>query len=145
MSQHDKYICFINSLFKNTSTALQSIEEILPKVEDEDFKKELSEQYTNYDLLSRECEMIAKSENINLKDNNWFTKLKLWGSINMSTALDKSTRNIAEMFLIGTVMGLIQCLKDQKDYDGVSEELSSLCSRLADMEEKNYQTLKHFI
>ena len=145
MPQEEKYVAFINSIFQNLSTALQSIEEMLPKVEDEDFKKELSEQYSNYDLLSRECEMIAKSEKIDLKDNNWFEKLRLWSSINLGTAFDKSTRHIAELFLIGTVMGLVQCLKDINDYDNVSDELSDLCRKLSDMEEKNYQKLKHFI
>ena len=145
MAQNEQYVKFINSIFQNLSTALQSIEDMLPKVEDEEFKKELSEEYSDYDLLSRECEMLAKSEGINLKDNTWFEKLKLWGSINIGTMLDKSTRNIAEMFLVGTVMGLIQCLKDLKDYSGVSEDLSDLCSKLNELEEKNYQNLKNFI
>lgn len=145
MSQEENYIKFINSIFQNLSTALQSIEEMLPKVEDEEFKKELSEQYSNYDLLSRECEMLAKSEGINLKDNNWFEKLKLWGSINMGTMMDKSTRNIAQMFLLGTVMGIVQCLKDLKDYSGVSDELTDLCNKLNDLEENNYQSLKNFL
>ena len=70
MEQNENYIKFINSIFQNLSTALQSIEDMLPKVADEDFKKELSEEYSKYDLLSRECEMLAKSEGINLKDNN---------------------------------------------------------------------------
>ena len=145
MSQEENYIKLINSIFQNLSTALQSIEEMLPKVEDEEFKKELSEQYSNYDLLSRECEMLAKSEGINLKDNNWFEKLKLWGSINMGTMIDKSTRNIAQMFLLGTVMGIVQCLKDLKDYSGVSDELTDLCNKLSDLEENNYQSLKNFL
>ncbi len=145
MAQNENYIKFINSIFQNLSTALQSIEDMLPKVEDEDFKKELSEQYSKYDLLSRECEMLAKSEGINLKDNNWFEKLKLWGSINMSTMMDKSTRNIAQLFLIGTVMGIVQCLKDLKDYNDVSIELTDLCNKLSDLEENNYQSLKNFL
>ena len=145
MEQNENYIKFINSIFQNLSTALQSIEDMLPKVADEDFKKELSEEYSKYDLLSRECEMLAKSEGINLKDNNWFEKLKLWGSINMGTMIDKSTRNIAQMFLLGTVMGIVQCLKDLKDYSSVSDELTDLCTKLSDLEENNYQNLKNFL
>ena len=145
MEQNENYIKFINSIFQNLSTALQSIEDMLPKVVDEDFKKELSEEYSKYDLLSRECEMLAKSEGINLKDNNWFEKLKLWGSINTGTMMDKSTRNIAQMFLLGTVMGIVQCLKDLKDYSSVSDELTDLCTKLSELEENNYQNLKNFL
>ena len=59
--------------------------------------------------------------------------------------MDKSTRNIAQLFLIGTVMGIVQCLKDLKDYNDVSIELTDLCNKLSDLEENNYQSLKNFL
>lgn len=139
------FVNYLTSLYQNVCTGQQSIEDIMTKVEDERLKKELSNQYSTYDVLARECEMIGKSENINLKDNNWFEKLKLWGSINMSTMGDKSVRHIAKLMLLGTVMGLIQCLKDIKDYKGTSQDLDDLCEKITNFEEENYQKLKNFI
>jgi len=139
------YVKYLTSLYQNLCTALQSIEDIMPKVEDANFKKELSDEYTNYDIISRECEMIGKSEDIDLKDNTWFEKIKLWGSINLTTIKDKSTRHIAELMLLGTVMGLIQCIKDMSDYKAVSSELEDLCQKIYDLEEENYQKLKNFL
>lgn len=139
------FVNYLTSLYQNVCTGRQSIEEIMPKVEDERFKKELSNEYSAYDILASECEMLGKSENINLKDNNWFEKLKLWGSINMSTMGDKSVRHIAELMLVGTVMGLVQCLKDIKDYKGTSQDLDDLCEKITNFEEENYQKLKNFI
>lgn len=142
---NEEYIKYLTSLYQNVTTALQSIEDLMPKVaEYEDLKKELSNEYTKYDIVARECELIAKSEKINLKDNTWFEKLRLWGSIKMTTLMDKSRRHIAEMMLLGTVMGLIQCLKDIRDYEGVSAELDDICNEIYEMEESNYQTLKDF-
>ena len=144
---NEDFVKYLTSLYQNVSTALQSIEDLMPKIEeiDESLKKELSNEYTNYDLLARECEMIAKSEKIDLKDNNWLEKLRLWSSINLTTLMDKSQRHLAEMMLLGTVMGLIQCLKDIKDYEKVSSELDDLCSKISELEERNYQKLKEFI
>jgi len=139
------YVKYLTSLYQNMCTALQSIEDIMPKVEDDNLRKELSDQYTNYDIISRECEMIGKSEDIDLKDNTWIEKLRLWSSIKLTTMKDKSTRHIAEMMLLGTVMGLIQCVKDLADYKGVSTELDDLCQKILDMEEENYQKLKNFL
>lgn len=139
------FVNYLTSLYQNVCTALQSIEDIMPKVQDEELKKELSNEYSNYDVFAKECEMLGKSEDIDLKDNNWFEKLRLWGSINMSTMTDKTTRHIAELMLMGTVMGLIQCLKDIKDYKQVSQDLDDLCERLTNFEEENYQKLKNFI
>lgn len=139
------FVNYLTSLYQNICTALQSLEEIMPKVNDEDLKKELSNEYSQYDVLARECEMLGKSEDIDLKDNNWFEKLRLWSSINMSTVTDKSTRHIAQLMLIGTVMGIIQCLKDYKDYKAVSDDLDDLCEKLSNFEEENYQKLKKYI
>ena len=145
-AKNEMFIRYITSLYQNVTTGLQSIEDLMPKVDEHlPLKKELSDEYTEYDILARECEMIAKSEKINLKDNNWFEKLRLWSSIKLTTMMDKSERHMAEMMILGTVMGLLQCLKDIKDYEGTSEELDDLCQRIADMEEKNYQKLKEFI
>lgn len=139
------FVKFLTSLYQNTCTALQSIEDIMPKIEDEGLKRELSNQYSTYDVISKECEMLGKSEDIDLKDNNWFEKLKLWGAINMGTVGDKSTRHMAEMLLQGTVMGLIQCLKDAKDYKAVSQDLDDICEKLCNFQEECYQRLKNFI
>ncbi|MDD3396931.1 MAG: hypothetical protein PHR96_00060 [Clostridia bacterium] len=141
----ESFIKFLTSLYQNACTAMQSIEDLQPKVECENLKKELSNQLTNYDIIARECEMIAKSENIDLKDNNIIEKIKLWGSIKMSTLADKSTRHITELMLMGTVFGLIQNLKDAVDYKNICPELDDLCQKLTELEETNYQTLKNFI
>ncbi len=141
----EQYVKYLTSLYQTTCTGLQSIEEMMAKVEEEDFKTLLSDMYSGYDLISKECEMLAKSENIDLKDNNWFEKAKLWSSINMSTLMDKSSRKIAELMILGTVMGLVQCLKDYKDFEGVDKELSAICEKLKDFQEDNYQKLKKFI
>lgn len=141
----DDYVKFLTSIYQNTCTALQSIEELMPKTDDEEFKKELSNEYTNYDLISRECEMLATAEDLNLKDNTVFEKLRLWSSINLTTITDKTIRHLAEMMLLGSVMGLIQCIKDMSDYKGVSQDLNDLCQKLYDLEEENYQKLKNFL
>lgn len=141
----ENFIKYLTSLYQNACTAMQSIEDLLPKVECENLKKELSNELTNYDIIARECEMIAKSEDIDLKDNNLIEKIKLWGSIKFGTLTDKSTRHITEMMLIGTVFGLIQTLKDAVDYKNICPELDDLCLKLTDLEETNYQNLKHFI
>ena len=105
---------YLNAIYQNIRTAVQSIEDILPKVEDDSFVSELSKQQDEYSCLAKECEVFAKAEKIeNLKDNNWIEKAKLWASVNMSTITDNSNRKIAELMLIGTFMGIITCLKDK--------------------------------
>ena len=118
---------YINAVYQNTRTAIQSIEDIITKVQDDNFKKELASEEDKYLLLEKECELLAKAEKIDgIKDNNWFEKARLWSSINLSTMTDKTNRHIAELMLMGTFMGLLTCYKDEADGVNLMKSFQSL-------------------
>ena len=137
---------YLNAVYQNIKTAIQSIEDILPKVKDNDFKKELASEEDKYIVLEKECELLAKAEKIDgIKDNNFLEKLKLWGSINMSTMTDKTNRHIAELMLMGTFMGILTCEKDQADHQGISPEIDEILSRLKELEKTNLEALMPYL
>ena len=141
----EKFNMFINSIYQNLSTSIQAIDDILSNTKNTKLKEEISKQSSNYLALQKECECIAKAENINLKDNQWFEKARLWTSIKMTTTFDKSTRNIAEKMMIGTIMGIISCYEDLCDYEDESEELKELSKKLCSMQEANFDSLKQYL
>lgn len=146
MDKKEHLTKYLNAVYQNTRTAVQSIEDILPKVNNNDFVTELSRQQDEYSCLAKECENFAKAEHIEgLKDNNWIEKAKLWTSINMGTMMDKSTRNIAEMMLIGTFMGIITCTKDKADHNGTSAELDEILDKLMMFERNNIDRLMPYL
>lgn len=133
---------YINAIYQNTRTAIQSIEDIMPKVSNGKLTEELSREEDEYNCLSKEIEVLAKSEGIeNIKDNNWIEKARLWSAINMGTMMDKSTRNIAEMMLMGTFMGIITLIKDKDDHKDISAELDEIADKLYEFERKNIDRL----
>lgn len=137
---------YLNSIYQNIRTALQSINDILPKIKDESLKKELAEEEDKYYALEKECELFAKAENIEgIKDNNWFEKARLWSSINFSTMSDKTTRHIAELMLFGTFMGYITCIKDGYDHKDLSSELDEILNNLKELEKNNIENLIPFL
>ena len=141
-SQNQK---LLTSIYQNVQTALQSLDNILPSVKSDALVSEIASEEGEYNIISQECEMIAKSEGIDIKDNNMFEKIRLWGSIKISTISDKSTSHIAQMLLLGTFMGVLQCIKDQSDYAGADEEILNLLSKLIKLEEKNIESLKTYL
>ena len=137
---------YINAIYQNIRTEVQSIEDILPKVKDSNLQKELANEEDKYIALEKECELFAKAEKIEgIKDNNWLEKAKLWSSINMSTMTDKTTRHIAELMLLGTFMGFVTCIKDQADHKDVSKELDEILLNLKELERKNIDALIPFL
>lgn len=135
----------LTSIYQNTQTALQSIDNMLPNIEDDSLVSEISKHESEYNVIAKECEMIAKSEGINIKDNNLFEKARLWSSIKMSTMTDKSTTHIAEMFLLGTFMGIITCIKDENEHAPAKEEILNLLNHLKELQESNIESLKNFL
>ncbi len=141
MNQKELELKYLNAIYQNTQTALQSIEDIIKKVEDDAFVNELCKQQDQYSILAKECENFAKAENHNIKDNNILEKARLWTSINLSTLLDNSNRKIAELLLMGTFMGIITCIKDKSDHKGISDELDELIDKLYKFERENIDRL----
>lgn len=146
MDHKESMTKYLNAIYQNTKTALQSIEDLLPKIECKNLKDEIARQQDAYYLISRECELFAKSEKIDgIKDNNWVEKAKLWTSINMSTLTDKSNRKIAELMLLGTFMGIITCIKDEFDHKNISPELDEIVNKLKEVERNNITKLIPFL
>ncbi len=137
---------YLNAIYQNIRTAIQSIEDIIPKSTNDNLTSELSKEQDEYICLAKECEAYAKAEKIEgLKDNNFIEKAKLWASVNMSTMMDDSTRKIAELMLIGTFMGIITCMKDKGDHKNISKELDELLDKLYTFERKNIDRLLPFL
>lgn len=133
------------SIYQNTSTAMQSINDLIKKTDDKKFKDLLNAQYKRYDKLQAKAEKLAHTMQIELKDNNWFEKAKLWSSVQMSTFTDNSTRHLAELMLIGTVMGTLTCYKSRDDYKNADVQILSLLNELENMEEDNFNELKKYL
>ena len=146
MEEKEKLTIYLNAIYQNTKTAIQSISDILPKIENKGLIAELSKEEDEYSILAKECENFAKAEKIeDLKDNNWIEKARLWTSINMGTMIDKSTRNMAEMLLLGTFMGIITCIKDKDDHKNISSELDEILDKLYEFERNNIDRLLPFL
>ncbi len=135
----------LTSIYQNCRTAIQSIADIESNVESKVLRAELREEKERYEKFAKNCEQIAKEDGKELADNNLFEKAKLWTSVKMSTLTDKSTRHIAEMLLLGTVMGTLQCYKDLCDHKDCDKNLLEMCGELQKIEESHFNYLKIFL
>lgn len=145
MKNKEKIQKYLTAIYQNTSTAIQSIEDILPKVIDNDLKDELNSEKCSYERIAERCKDFAKENNLEIKDNNFFEKARLWTTIKMSTLANNQTRHIAEMMLFGTNMGIITCYKDKYDHRNTNEELDKIIEQLENIEIKFFSNLKPFL
>ena len=75
MEEKEEITKYLNAIYQNTRTAIQSINEIIKKATSKEFISELSNEEDAYSVLAKECENFAKAEKIEgLKDNNFIEK-----------------------------------------------------------------------
>ena len=136
---------YATAIYQNAMTGIQSIRDIEDAVQDTKLKEELSAEVEKFNQIRKRIEKFASQNGFEVQENNLIEKVKMLMSVKMATLTDKSTRHIAEMLLIGTVMGLTTCYKDQSDHKNVSDELDRVVRDLEIIEEDNYSRLKKFL
>ena len=136
---------FVNAIYQNISTAIQSINEIEKATEDQCFLKELKKEKDGYNSVKAKLLTVCEKIKVEPKDNNMFEKARLFTSIKVTTLADRSTRHLAEMMLLGSVMGTTTCYKDLCDYKDTNGELYEVLQTLMGLEEEYYNNLKTFL
>lgn len=132
---------YLSSLYQNARVGMQSIHDVLKDVENPALEKLLRKHFAKYEAIAKDLKVFAKKEALEIKDNNWFEKARLFTTTKMSVMFDDSTRNIISMFLLGTTMGLVQLVKDKTDYKNVDDTLDDIREELSDLQEQNYKEL----
>ena len=82
------------------------------------------------------------SYDVEVKGNSFFKKLKQSMMLYFSLWTDKSPRHIVELMITGTVMGIVDTIKAQKDLKTKNEELNNLVVEFREMQELFYEKLK---
>ncbi len=133
-------------IYRNAQLALQSISNILPAVENEKLKEELSRQHEIYEQFSARASVLARDRGLEVKEPNPMKKVMMWGSIKMSTLTDNSCAHIAEMMVQGTVMGITALRVTQGDVprEG-NEEILTLLDEMISAEEEFEKIWKGYL
>ena len=133
------------AIYQNLQTAKQSINNVIEKVNDSRLKKELKSQFKEYDAMSEECEDLAEIHDIELVNNNFFVKARMWLSVNFATLMDKSNRKIASINIVGSTMGIIDLMSVLSDCKKCKKDLLTFGKKVLEYEESNIEKLKPYI
>ena len=134
----------INDIYKNAHIALQSINDIMPSVENDELKKELQNEYEGYEKFIGELSTYMAEIGIEPKDINPVKKAFMWTSIKMKTIFDNSKTQIAEMMIKGTVMGITELTAMKNEAINLDEGVLEYLDKLLTLEESYEKELKKY-
>mgnify|MGYP004458690629 FL=1 len=132
----------LNRIFQDAQIGMLAIDKILKKLENEKLKTLFKKQFESYEKFGEKCNAIAVENDEELKENSFFKKFKQSTMLYFSLWTDKTPRHIVEMMITGTVMGIVDTIKAEKDLKTKNEEINNLVVEFKQMQEDFYEKLK---
>ena len=145
MKTQENEINVLDELNKGACMGKDAIHFVLDKVEDDNLKQVLNEQYEKYNnITKRISELYPEYSNNEPHETNTLNKVLTWYGIEMKTITDKSSSKIAELLLQGTNMGIIEGRK-LLNHKHTDSEVNKLMEEYVSMQEDAVEKLKKFL
>lgn len=135
----------LNYIYQNSQMGVNTMKQLIEITEDEEFKQQLEKQYREYDEINKLAEQKLNERGFDEKGINTFDKIKTYLMINMQTLTDKTSSHIAEMLMTGSIMGVINAVRNIKKYKDQDKDILDLMERLLKFEEHNIEKLKEYL
>lgn len=134
----------LDKIYKNMKMGSDSMVNLMPKVEDAEFKKLMTAQLDGYEKFASQARERLIEVGGEPKEENIMTKM--WASVGMkmNTMIDSTSSHLAEMIVEGSTMGMTDTIKVLREYENtdVSESAMKLAKDIIKFEEKNIEIMK---
>ena len=137
-NQKNDNLNMLEAIVQNTEMGKNTLDQLVPMAE-------LLRQRNIYRQLNQEAHAAIDACGGSAQGQSAMAKLNTKVSIGMKTITDKSTRNLAEMLTQGSGMGVVDCIKSQKDYPDAAPGSKRLMQKLQDFEEDNRLKLEQYL
>lgn len=138
-------LTFLNDIYQNTSTGIDAINTIMPKVEDENLQKDLEMELHELRSVQVTAEKQLGEMGEKPDDIGGLQKAGMWMGIQMKSMMDKSTNHLAQMMIQGNDMGVIQLNRALNDNTEADTKIKSLAAQLIEIQKRTADTMKTYL
>ena len=134
----------LKEISKDSKMGMDSINMVLKKVEDKNFKELLNTQHEEYkNIFDRTQELLIQNHE-KIEDTPIMQKSMSWMGIQFNTATDTSNSQLSDLLIQGTNMGIVKGKKLLNNIS-MSGELKNILSDFVRLQEKNVEDLKKYL
>ena len=124
---------------------INSIEEILDKVENNEFKNLLESSMNEHKRLGDETRKLLNRYNDSGENPNIMAKSMSWIKTNFKMAVSPSDETISDLITDGCNMGVKSLNKYLNEYEAASEESKDIAKKLINMEENLALNIRKYL
>lgn len=144
MEENDNII-ILDEIHKGAKMGMDAISYVSEKSNDQNFVRELSSQYNQYDDILTRVNDSYTNLGIVPKDYNLKQKAMSWMGIQMNTINDTSNSKLSEILIQGTTMGIIEGKKLLNHNPNVDQNISKTLKDFVKMQEDTVEKLKTYL
>ena len=131
-------------IYRNAKMGAESILNLLPSVEDETLKSELTRQLTKYEEFAADAKQLLEKRGESPLEESAFSRMMAKMGIKMNTLIDKTSSHVAQMVIEGAVMGVTDIQKRLNEADDYVEA-EQIAKRLIAFEEDTMERMKEYL
>ena len=135
----------LSDLYKNVTMAQNCIKTLLPYVKEQDVTKSLHKQVEQYDNYIEQLGSI--SENLNFDPTPAPKALITMANVGIRAKMltDRSTTHVAKIMLQGTLNGIIDLYRLQRESNEIHPEVATLLKQILRYEEGRLENAKSWL
>lgn len=130
-------------LCKVCSDAMGSIDSIMAKVDDEELAQDLNRQLGRFAGYNRKVQKLLENGGVKKYESRFADRIKIWSEIQKKTALNNSSRRIANLLIDYNSKGIAYVLK--VIHDNPKSTCCEFAKELIEFEEQNVEQLKYYM
>lgn len=135
----------LDEIHKGACMGMDALHFILEKVNDQDLKEYLDNDYEKYRTIALKIEDIYPLYNDGEPHKtNVINKAMTWYNVEMKTLTDESNSKIAELLLQGLNMGIIEGRKILNNKE-IDNKVNEIVSEYVSMQEMSVDVLKKYL
>ena len=145
MYNKDSNADLLNIVHQNSKMGIDSIDYILPKITNNNFKKDLAAQMAGYLNFINNASSKLRDLNRCPQDLGFLTKVPLCLLIKLKMCVDNSESHIAEMMIEGSTRGLIEAQRIFNRCKNLDCEISQMGCEIIYFEQKSINKLRNYL
>lgn len=136
----------LDFIYQNSEMGVKTVKQLLSMTDNKPFQEHLDAELKEYSQVHEKARELLNLHGRKAKDIGALETMMAYLAIDMKTLKDKSVSHMAEMLIQGGTMGIIDCNKRIRQYEGEADkDILALMKELLKVEEDHIERLKKML